>query len=213
MKTLLTSLLLLATLSALAQGPKPDRRFSIYGGFDIANATRGGKTLGSGEQRNSAALDYRGGLVWRYHFYEFGFNAEIFPTIGYYGFGLNVGVPLELGYVFRRHTRLQLIPTVGGQLVVRDKDKLNLSENSTVTVEEYFNPEFALNVRFDRPFDLPGYIGFRNNLRFRGDVVDIWGRDALDSGFFPALWEGRSLYLELGVYLNFKEKKKRIKER
>lgn len=205
-------LLLALGLTFAAHSQQENDRIAFYHGFDLFNSVRGGKVLGDGDRRNSPSLNYRGGAILQYHWWEAEASAEIFPTIGYYGLSLSFGVPATIPNIFGRHTDLQIVPATGVQLVIRDKDKLgDLPETSTIG--ESFVPEFNLKVRLDQLFGLPVYLEFDNSLKFRTDITSIWGREALPNGFFPALWEGRAFYVKVGYYIVLNTKRRPLIER
>lgn len=202
MKTTTIYLMLLITFTGLSQSDND--RISVYGGFDFQNAVKGGKTLGNGFQRNGKALDYRGGATIQYDWWEANAALELFPTIGYTGLHLSFGKPFNIR-VKENLFDIQIVPTVGGSLVFRDRDKLRLTDNRTIG--EAFNPEFALKTRLDQIFGLPIYLEAQWNLMYRMDIKNIWG---IDKPFFESLWEGRALYINVGYYLKLDSKRKSI---
>ena len=181
-----------------AQGTGFYPRIAISQGLDVFNATRGGKTLTNGERRNPASLDYRGRILFQHsNWLEFGFGTELFPTIDYYSLFLDAGVPFATNY--GDWGRFVVIPSAEAEIVWRPLPEEQLPEN--YVEEESLNYSFNLRLRWDEPFGAPIFFELEPKLRMRNDITQIWGPNALPNGFFDALWEGRSLYFNVGVYL------------
>ncbi len=200
MKQLLILLIFLFSFGNLVAQNELDR-ISIYYGFDVVNAFKGGKTFEDGRQRNPRALDLRFGATATYSWWNFGLFGEVFPEIDYWGAGLQVGphfifeealgkanimfLPeFELTYVNRNSLPDEVIPKY-------------------VTVGDYVNYGFSLKTRVENIWEkFPMYVELQGVVTFRYDIKQIWGRKALPSGVFPALWDQRSIFLNFGYYLN-----------
>ena len=213
MKTakLIFLIFLLMGVNAISQEDRKVGRIDFYAGFDVMNATVGGKTLNTGERRNSRALDFKGGWNLSYDWWRFGTYLEIFPTIDYFAMGLQFGTPIriengldwiEIGFLgidtYNWQTDVVIIPSLETQMVWRD----GLPEESipnNVTIKEASNWSLSLEIQFDQIIkDSPLYVSIEGTLTYRHDKYNIWGRQVDPSGTFPALWENRAVYLKIG---------------
>lgn len=200
MKTLITTLFLIISLLTFGQEDRSVGRIDLYAGFDVANAMYGGKILTTGERRNNNALDLKVGANINYDWWRWGVYAETFPTINYFGLGMQFGTPLRIenGLSFIKYdwqTDIVIIPSVQGQYVWRE----GLQPPKNVTITQYFNWGLALEIQFDQIFrNSPFYVSLEGTLTQRSDKYSIWGRGVDPSGTIPALWENRAIYLNLG---------------
>lgn len=184
---------------SVAQERKDTGRIDFYAGLDVVNAIVGGKILGTGERRNNQAIDFKGGWDLSYDWWKFGTFIEYFPTIDYFGLGLQFGVPIYRQQdIFGWETDLVVTPSLEGQLVWRDGlPKESYSEY--VVIGESFNWALSLEIQFDQIFkNSPLYIEFQATLTKRNDKYNIWGRDVDPAGLLNGLWENRALYVSVG---------------
>ena len=185
MKNLLFTLLIALSFTCSAQLQRIDPpRGGITQGLDFFNALRGGKTLSDGTQRNGRAIDYRGRAYLNfYKGIEGGIYVEIFPEIGYWSHGIDLGYQINVG-------SFQIVPSVELQ---------NIQRNEKFDFGQWQYIGLGANTRVRKFFgSSPFFIEGQFNVIYRSDIIDLWGRDALPSGTLPALWESRSFYMSIG---------------
>lgn len=208
---LLSAIMLLFVATVNAQiGQQPDRedRISMFDGFDVWNGFVGGKVLPNGKRRNPASLDFKGGARLNVNYWEFSAGAEIFPTIDYYAIFLGLHkevatIPLTSG----RNYDSNLAMLMGFEINMVERRGLDYSTTRWAGIDEdrhptFYNPTLSTILRWDRPFNFPGYIDGQGTLTFRYDIKDNWGRDAMPSGTLPAMWDQRAFYLSFGFYID-----------
>lgn len=201
MKNLFLVLLVLITSNIYGQydfshdKPKKDV-IGTTQGFDLPNIFRGGKELPNGEKRNGNAIDYRGrAFITFTNNLEVGLFVELFPTIDYYANGMDVSYVIDL--------KGRWSTSIGAELMYVQRPGLEPDsdiDSFTLTRWPYLNWGLNLRVRYD--LSDKWFLESQKNLNHRNDIIGLWGRGALPSGTFPALWEGRSWYLSIGYKFN-----------
>lgn len=194
MKRITLVIAMLIFMSSQAQD-LPKNRIGISQGADVFNLFRGGKTLGDGTQRNPEALDYRGRVFITDAHYEFGFYVEYFPKIDFTSIGMDLAYPIHFMNLIGS-SDLNVNIGMEAALVFRDL------EVPFKTNKETFNYSYNTRLRLTDLFRTPLFVELLANLTYREDIIYFWGREALPNGYFPALWEGRSLYFSVGFHFN-----------
>ena len=182
-----------------------DLRVSLFAGFDVPNATIGGRELNTGERRNTKSLSVKFGVRTTINYFEIGVNVNLFPTIHYKAIGISLHKEiLTLNLSNNNSSKFATLIGCEWNLVSRE----GLDVEGTVWKGLYDEVEgtfhnFALSLilRYDNPFDLPIFVEGNFDMMYRADIVYAWGRDALPSGTLPAMWYGRSVHLNFGFYL------------
>lgn len=201
---------IIAALILTAVSAAQDRAVTVHTrqDLDAPNALRGGKTLGNGEQRNSASINYRGELMLRWRWLEFGGTFEAFPTIDYYAAGIRVGTPITIAedveiFIFGDYFELgdiRVTPAIEAMLTDRSGlDNTNIPGNREKAT--YVNHRYALTFGLEEIGGSAFGFNIEPALLWRGDIREIWGAEALPGNYLQQLWDGKGLYLSLHVNL------------
>lgn len=204
-KAIFTVVLLLIAATASAQiGKQPDRedRISNTLGFDPKNAIWGGKKDSNGERRNPAGLAFKGGANLNVDYWEFGLHLNTFQHINYYAIGLSFHREIMTVGLTNNDadSRSTLAVLMGAESQIAARYGLNLEGTRYAGVKEehnaeYFNYSISTIIRWDRPFELPGYLEAQGTYTHRSDIKDLWG-DNSDYGLF----DNEGLYIKIGIY-------------
>lgn len=193
-------------MSLLSQiGNQPDRetRFSNTISFDAPNAFRGGSLLPNGERRNGKSWAFKGGAFINTDYKEFGLYLNLFPTIDFYAIGASFHKEFATINLSKRADRESTISVLMGgniELAVRYGLPLEGTKQDGLYNEGGYNPEhinysISTKIRWDKPFNLPGYLEAEGLYTRRSDIRDRWGEDSKYKMF-----DNPSLYITFGFY-------------
>tara|TARA_R110000803_G_scaffold78075_3_gene143123 strand:- start:5601 stop:6263 length:663 start_codon:yes stop_codon:yes gene_type:complete len=202
---LLTILGISSAQAQFGQQPEREDRFSNTLGLDPKNAIWGGKKDSQGNRRNPPGLVFKGGAAINMDYWEPKAFINIFQHIHYYGIGLSLHreiltVPLTYG---RGNTQSTLAVLMGVEVQFVARYGLDhegtvfqgLYEKDTSYNPEFLNPAISTKIRWDRPFEWPGYIEGEGTYTQRYDIKKYWGPES-DWQMF----KNPGFYLTIGFY-------------